>query len=107
MGSQNCPAPVSTLARSLGDSSVRTVVLSEAAELTGAALADYNQAIALDPCVGAAYHNRGLVHYHAGAYHQALADYNRALDLAPDDAEAYVNRGLLHEARGDGARLQA
>src|SRR5262249_12990403 len=50
------------------------------------ALADFSQAIALDPNNAAAWGNRGYAHRALGRYDKACADYQKALVLAPAQA---------------------
>ena len=57
------------------------------------ALADYTQALELDPEYAMAYNNRGLTYGKIGKYEQALADFNRALELEPEYATAYNTGG--------------
>jgi predicted O-linked N-acetylglucosamine transferase (SPINDLY family) len=57
------------------------------------ALADYDQAVALDPQHANAFCNRGTVLESLGRHREALASYDRALALNPKDAFAYYNRG--------------
>jgi tetratricopeptide (TPR) repeat protein len=59
------------------------------------ALADYNQAISLDPKFVVAYFNRGTLKHVRQDIQGALADYNQAISLNPRFADAYYNRGLL------------
>ena len=60
------------------------------------ALADLNQAIALNPKFAEAYYNRGLLKdEHLNDLRGAMADYNQAIALTPNDADVYINRGLL------------
>ncbi|WP_310424319.1 tetratricopeptide repeat protein [Chamaesiphon sp. VAR_48_metabat_135_sub] len=60
------------------------------------ALADYNQAIALNPKDAEAYNNRGVLKYQKlNDVQGALADYNQAIALNPKDAESYINRDAL------------
>jgi tetratricopeptide (TPR) repeat protein len=60
------------------------------------ALADWNQAIALDPKNSAAYNNRGLVKAQKlNDVPGALADYNQAIALDPKNSLAYSNRGVV------------
>jgi tetratricopeptide (TPR) repeat protein len=60
------------------------------------ALADYNQAIALDPKFAPAYNNRGnLKADKLNDVQGAFADYNQAIALNPKFADAYNNRGNL------------
>jgi tetratricopeptide (TPR) repeat protein len=47
------------------------------------AIADYNQAIALDPKYAVAYYNRGVMYNDKGDLDRAIADYNRAIALDP------------------------
>ncbi|TRU85433.1 MAG: tetratricopeptide repeat protein, partial [Microcystis novacekii Mn_MB_F_20050700_S1D] len=56
------------------------------------AVADYNQAIKLNPDDANAYYNRGVAKYNLGDNQGAIADYNQAIKLKPDDAIAYYNR---------------
>jgi tetratricopeptide (TPR) repeat protein len=65
------------------------------------ALADYDQAIALDPQYAAAYNNRGIAYANLGDLEQAIADYDQALALDPQDALAYNNRGNAYRTLGD------
>ncbi len=60
------------------------------------ALADYDQAIALDPKDSYSLYNRGLVYERLGDRGSAIVAYSDALELRPDDADAYVNRGLIY-----------
>ena len=64
------------------------------------ALADYNQAINLNPNDGVTYVSRGLFYYEQEKNKLALTDYNQAIDLNPKLAEAYNNRGLLSSEQG-------
>ncbi|MCS6989588.1 MAG: tetratricopeptide repeat protein [Chloroherpetonaceae bacterium] len=57
-----------------------------------AAVADFTQAINLDPRNAIAYHNRGSARYCLGEYNEAIADFTKALELNPKDAEAYSHR---------------
>ncbi len=57
------------------------------------AIADYNQAIQINPQDAEAYNNRGIAYADLGQYEQATADYNQALQINPQLAEAYYNRG--------------
>jgi Flp pilus assembly protein TadD len=42
-------------------------------------LADYNQAIQINPNDAEAYNNRGVIYYNLKDYAKALADYNQAI----------------------------
>jgi Flp pilus assembly protein TadD len=54
------------------------------------AIADYNQAIRLNPN-SSAYNNRGAAYYNKGNKTQAWADYNKALELDPNNTTAWNN----------------
>ena len=58
------------------------------------AIADYDQALRLDPNHAEAYHHRGIVKHNLGLYGEAIADYDQALQLDPDLAAAYHNREI-------------
>lgn len=65
------------------------------------AIADYNQAIELDP-QDAEYHTtRGDAYLDEGQLDRALADFNRALELDPYDTEAMTGRGEVYVEKGD------
>src|SRR5215475_15617591 len=56
------------------------------------AIADYAQAIKLNPKLVAAFVNRGVVHEKKGDHDHAIQDYDQAIKLKPS-IEAYFNRG--------------
>lgn len=68
------------------------------------AIADYTNAIELDPKLAAAYYSRGNVYEREGEHDQAIADYNKAIDLDPKYADAYHNRGAAYRNKGDADR---
>jgi predicted O-linked N-acetylglucosamine transferase (SPINDLY family) len=59
------------------------------------ALADYDRAIALDPCHARALCNRGAVLERLGRREEALDSYDRAITLDPLDFLAHYNRGSV------------
>ncbi|WP_414577668.1 tetratricopeptide repeat-containing serine protease family protein [Anabaena sp. CCY 9402-a] len=65
------------------------------------AIADYNQAIRLNPKYLDAYNNRGLARYNVGDFPGAIDDFEQALKINSQDADAYNNRGLARSALGD------
>ncbi len=65
------------------------------------ALADYDEAIRLDPRYPHAYNYRGMVYAFRGDADRAFADYDEAIRLAPRYAHAYLNRGNAWLAKGD------
>ena len=60
------------------------------------ALADFSQAIKLQPKLVEAYVNRSSIYIDKGDYSQSLADSNQALQLKPDLPVGYNNRGLFY-----------
>src|SRR5271166_5173101 len=65
------------------------------------AMADYNQAIKLNPKHAAPYNNRGNVKLRKGDLNGAIADYNQAIELNPQYGLAYRNRGNAKRKKGD------
>ena len=57
------------------------------------AIADYNEAIRLDPKYAVAYNNRGAAWCAKKEYDKAIADYDEAIRLDPKYATAYNDRG--------------
>jgi tetratricopeptide (TPR) repeat protein len=70
----------------------------------GRAIADFDQAIRLDPRVAKYFYNRGVAHFEKRQDELALADFSRALQLNPMDAFARQGRAELYLFRGDDAQ---
>ena len=64
------------------------------------AIAEYNEAIRLDPEYTGAYMNRGNVYHALGQHERAIEDYNQAIRIDPQDADAYVGRAMVHAVLG-------
>lgn len=64
------------------------------------AIAEFDEAIRLDPNLSGAYNNRGIVYARLGQFKRAIQDYDEALRLNPQDAVAYYNRGTAYEKLG-------
>ena len=64
------------------------------------AIADENQALAINPNDANSYDIRGSAYDDKGLYDQAIADYNRSIALRPDNAGAYFNRGDTYAKMG-------
>lgn len=71
------------------------------------AIADYDQAIKLNPDDADAYNNRGLARSALGNKQGAIADYDQAIKLNPDYAPAFYNRGLRHKEQRNKQRAIA
>jgi tetratricopeptide (TPR) repeat protein len=65
------------------------------------AIADFTQAIRLNPADSHALNNRGYVYDARGEYDRAIADYNEALKINPKDSDAYYNRGNAYRTKGN------
>ena len=73
------------------------------AQAYGQAIADYSEALRLQPDWAEAYNNRGYALFWNGQGDKALADYNRALALRPLYPYACNNRGVAYMAGGEPA----
>jgi tetratricopeptide (TPR) repeat protein len=65
------------------------------------AIANYTQAIQLDPQLAIAYNNRAIAKIVMKDYRGALADYGEVIRLQPDKALSYNNRAVLRQQLGD------
>jgi tetratricopeptide (TPR) repeat protein len=65
------------------------------------AIADFDEAIRLNPNRAAVFRDRGLARQRTGALDGAIADYDQAIALDPKLAAPYANRGIALAARGD------
>ncbi len=73
------------------------------------AMADYNEALRIQPIYREVYNNRGNVWKAKGEYDKAIADYNEAIREASEPAyrkarayaNPYHNRGLTWQAKGE------
>ena len=79
----------------------RAVLCFAEGDFSGA-LADAEQAVALEPNDPRGFNTRGLIWTDGFARHdKALADFQKALDLDPFLADAYINRGKVFLATGN------
>ena len=65
------------------------------------AIADYSEAIRLNPKFAEAFNNRGYSYANKGDYHRAIADYSEAIRLNPKDPDVFNNRGYSYVNKGD------
>jgi tetratricopeptide (TPR) repeat protein len=65
------------------------------------AIADYNDAIQVDPNEFVAFANRATAWGNKGEYEKAIQDVNRSLQLAPQNPVLYLKRGNFWLAQGD------
>jgi lipoprotein NlpI len=71
------------------------------------AIADFTEAIRLDPKYAAAYDNRGNAYNAKGDFDRAIPDYTEAIRLDPKNAFAYRHRGLAYFYNGNFAKALA
>jgi Flp pilus assembly protein TadD len=64
-------------------------------------IADYSEAIKLDPDYAMAYYNRAVVRSRKGDLDGTIADLNEAIRLKPEYAAAFCNRGWHRREKGD------
>ena len=62
---------------------------------------DFSKAIEVDPALGIAYNNRGVVLARAGNMQRAIDDFTMAIATNAKDAEAYNNRGRAYTSMGN------
>src|SRR5439155_5329705 len=71
------------------------------------ALYDYDAALQLDPQLGVAALNRGILHGREKRYAEACADLERALQSGVDPATVHYNLALLYLAQDQRSRALA
>jgi tetratricopeptide (TPR) repeat protein len=67
------------------------------------AIAEYDEAIRLDPKNAEAYLQRGIAYSGKGDEDRAFAEYNLAIQINPNYAEAFHYRGIIYQGKGDNA----
>ena len=65
------------------------------------AIADFSEAIRIDPRYAEAYNSRGILLAGQGALEAGLRDFRAALRLAPDLASAHGNAAAANYAKGE------
>ena len=60
------------------------------------AIAEYDEAIRLDPQNTDAYSNRGFAYFKLDQFEQAIQDYGEAIRLDPRNPMIYANRGVMY-----------
>ncbi len=71
------------------------------------AIADWSEAIALNPDYAHAYNDRAKAYRAKGDYPRSIADYDRAIKLDPQHSIAYKGRGIAYFLSGDAAKALA
>ena len=70
-------------------------------KMTMLALADYDDALRLNPRLVYAWFNKGNIYYNSGDYTSALRCYSEALETDPQFASALFNRGITYLRMGN------
>ncbi|MEH2026399.1 tetratricopeptide repeat protein [Nostoc sp.] len=65
------------------------------------AIAEFSQAIYLNPYFTECYFSRGFTHTQMGNHTEAIKDYTQVIHFNPNVSDAYVNRGNAHYRMGD------
>lgn len=65
-----------------------------------AAIAEFSQAIAINPKATNAYYQRAKVYENKDNFDEAIADYSRAIKIDPEYSQAYYYRGVLYQQKG-------
>ncbi len=68
------------------------------------AIAEYDEAIRLDPQLTLAYNNRAATYVNLGQYQKAIQDYDKVIRLNPQLVVAYNNRGFAYDELGQHER---
>jgi tetratricopeptide (TPR) repeat protein len=71
------------------------------------AIADFSEAIRLDPKAAYAFYNRGHAWRAKGDISRALSDFEAVIKVDPTYVAAYTSRGLVYEAKGERDRARA
>jgi tetratricopeptide (TPR) repeat protein len=72
-----------------------------------AELADYDEALKLNPANTSALNNRAVLYSAKGEYDRAIQDLDQAIKLKPDYSLAFRNRGDAYRGKGDTERAVA
>ena len=91
-----------------GSVSINKIEITEAQRrVLNLAVADFTQAIRLDPNSDRAYHGRATAYWSMNDNKRAVADYTQSIRLDPANAYEYSNRGLVYKDMGDFGRAIA
>jgi tetratricopeptide (TPR) repeat protein len=71
------------------------------------AIADYSEAIQLDPKYALAFYQRGLAYSAKADNDRAIADYSEVIRLNPKSGLAFYQRGIAYSDKGDKNRAMA
>ena len=63
-------------------------------------IAEYTNAVVIDPKYASAYYSRGNAYADKGQHDLAISDYTRAIKIDPEHADSYNNRGMAFHDGG-------
>ena len=64
------------------------------------AVADFTEAIQLNPDYAGAYRHRGNAHYYESEHDKAIADFSEAIRIEPENPASYYSRGVKYSRLG-------
>ncbi|HXX80043.1 MAG TPA: tetratricopeptide repeat protein [Thermodesulfovibrionales bacterium] len=65
------------------------------------AIADFNNALAIDPQLAETYNNRGIAYAKKGQYDRAISDFTRAVEINSTLSESFYNLGITYATIGE------
>ena len=102
-----CNAVIQDTTKNLAAAYYFRAAASEAKKDFDRAIADYTQAIAIDPTEVDYLNGRAGAYEAKNDMNRAMADYDKAIQLNPKSVYAYNNRGATFQRKGDFARASA
>jgi tetratricopeptide (TPR) repeat protein len=85
---------------------MRGTAMAQLSDNAGA-IADYTQAITLNPRLVLAYNNRGNLRQHLGDWDGAIADFTTVMEINPQSPIAHNNRAIVYASLGQYAEAIA
>jgi tetratricopeptide (TPR) repeat protein len=93
------PTPAATPTLSAGEHLDLGIDYAEKGKLNEA-IAEYQEAIRLDPNYAKAHYNLGIAYHEQGKLDDAIAEYKEAIRIDPSMADAHINLGVAYADQG-------